>query len=247
MGMLTLVYAPPGEPARPIETAATLEELQALVGGYIEEVSWQVGDLQLDVFLDEEGLLKWRFSEPDVARQAIQPNRWLGDQPILGPLVVAKSSGHELTTMTPAEAYRVAQALNRCPPLRPDQIRPPAATCLSWEHREPMSRLIYKGQLAPVRLWLLHLEGMKDGLLLRLGGVRMVSGYHALAGNEAVVVEALMRSIAMVVVMPTASLRRILECISVPLQAETSEERAVFAAFATVLERELGERAPEAG
>jgi hypothetical protein len=134
---LRVVYAAPGQPAEIREVDGKLESLQALVGGYLEVVARvRAGKHhveEFDIVGDEEARLKWDFSEPDVTKQAVQPNRWIS-QDILGPVFATKSNGDgEWVSLSPAEAQWFVDLLNACEPVQPHEVSEPGFAMVSTE------------------------------------------------------------------------------------------------------------------
>jgi hypothetical protein len=137
---LRVVYAAPGKPAEIREIDGSLESMHALVGGYLEVVGRVRAGRQtveeFDIIGDEEARLKWDFSEPDVTKQAVQPNRWLCGQDVLGPVFVTKADGDgEWIGLSLAEAEWFIEMLNACQPVKPSEIREPGFTITSLEDR----------------------------------------------------------------------------------------------------------------
>lgn len=122
------VHMPPGEDARIIETNGSLESMQALVGGWISVVG-RLRDRYV-VFGDEEARLKWHFDGRDVSLQPIQPNRWLGGEDILGPMVVVRLDEKSLTGL---EAVLLCQELNALPRVAAHEVRKPTFAVIPLE------------------------------------------------------------------------------------------------------------------
>lgn len=95
---ILVVVKRPGQQAYPIRIANTLEDMQKIIGGYITYVHLE-GDL--DLICDEEGMLKHR-----------PVNIAVGDQLIVGTIIVARYEGEEFISMTPEQAVKIRRRLN---------------------------------------------------------------------------------------------------------------------------------------
>lgn len=93
---ISVVYKHPGQDPKLVVIPNTLEALQTLVGGYVEEVSWFWGTegQPFTVFGDEEGRLK---QKPD---NIIIYYDWTFDF-IVGDIVIVRTENHEIVDLTP--------------------------------------------------------------------------------------------------------------------------------------------------
>jgi hypothetical protein len=116
-----------------------LETFQKLVGGYLEVIRVPHRDVTYDVVGDEEGRLKWDFSEPDVTKQTIRPNRYIAGIDILGPVFVTRSDEDgDWIGLTEEEAAEIAAILKLCPEVKPEDVKEPRMELISFEDADEM-------------------------------------------------------------------------------------------------------------
>ncbi|WP_293997672.1 DUF3846 domain-containing protein [uncultured Megasphaera sp.] len=95
---MLVVMKRPGKPARIGQIANTLEEMQRIVGGYIQMIPL---DNDYMMICNEEGKL-----------MNMQPNIWWLNDKIVGPIIIARQNGEDLEDLKRLEANNIKMIID---------------------------------------------------------------------------------------------------------------------------------------
>jgi hypothetical protein len=131
--MIRVVVAEPGKPAEVQMIEPTLASFQKLVNGYIQILHVPYRGVTYDVVIDEEARVKY---SPDNLG-CPQPNRWIGGEDILGPIVVTRFEEEDDETkylsLTEEEAKELCGVLDMCPALDARDVRANSFSITTFE------------------------------------------------------------------------------------------------------------------
>lgn len=103
--MIRVVVARPHQKAEVVEIEDTLEAMQAVVGGFVEELPRWADIHGAKVYVNEEGRL-----------DALPPNReWPKGSELVGTMLISKPGADgDLVSLTVEEAEAIVATLERC-------------------------------------------------------------------------------------------------------------------------------------